>query len=106
MLGISEPAGWRPVTSADRHTGVSEGKVETQPSVREPSPASQSRVGAMPAAMVESSSAGPSPSTTAMISFLATEARRDYRSTRRPSYFWPSRRRTRAHSPPAATASR
>ena len=88
MLGISDPAGCWPVTSADRHTGVSDGKVETHASVRRPSPASQSMVGATPAAFAWSSSSGPSPSITVRISFFGRSARRPtQRSTRRPSYF-------------------
>ena len=58
MLGISEPAGWRPVTSADRQTGVSDGKVDTQEFVRQPSPASQSSVGARPASSAVGHRAG------------------------------------------------
>ena len=107
MLGIREPLGCRPVISADRHTGVSEGKVEQQRSVRDPSEASQSMVGAAPAAIERSSRAGPSPSITASISFLGTgrAGGAPQRRTRSPSYLRSSRRRTRAKMAPAATPS-
>ena len=98
MLGIGDPSGCRPVTSADRHTGVSDGKVEQQRWCAGPQrPASRSWA---PTRRRSSGRAGlgPSPSITASISFLGSVGRAAHpqRRTRRPSYLRSSRRRTRA----------
>src|SRR5947209_286230 len=75
MLGMRVPTGCSPVIRADRHTGVSDGNVETHASVRLPSSWSRARAGALPAAIARSSTAGPRPSITARISFLGIRSR-------------------------------
>ena len=72
MPGMREPTGCSPVTIAERQTGVSDGNVETQVSVREPAAASAAIVGARPAAIARSRSSGPRPSTTARTTFFFT----------------------------------
>src|ERR671937_2533959 len=72
MLGMCEPAGCSPVTRALRQTGVSDGKVDTQRSPRQPTCESSPSVGATPRSIARSSRPGPSPSTTARISFFTT----------------------------------
>ena len=70
--GMREPTGCSPVTIADRHTGVSDGNVETHASVREPASMRAAIVGARPASSARSRSSGPRPSTTARTTFFVT----------------------------------